>query len=267
MMVPPPVTPIPARLSRSCRVVRMMIDTGSPLSWPSCPLIRAMRPTAIRASCWRWARLRWSLSIWACDGVPRGAGFGIVGVAHPRCGVLGVDHLQHRPRFGGQVAAERDGSVGALSSGVETAGAVAFGVVGGGAVLVEQEQGQLGDVGEFFGSDADRGAHQVDLDLIPGPRVDETRQFGDRLADDLDVLGVDQPAGLGGGGRGQYRRQRLAGQRPSRSQQRGRGQSAVCFGGRDPPPDPEHVPPRFGTHLLRCRLGLQAGQDAVALGG
>ena len=54
---------------------------------------------------------------------------------------------------------------------------------------------------------------------------------------------------------------------PSWSQQRGLGQPAVRFGCRDPPPDREHVLPRLGAHLLRCRLGLQPGQHPVALGG
>ena len=80
----------------------------------------------------------------------------------------------------------------------------AFGVVGCGAVLVEQEQGQLGEVAEFLGSDADRGAHQVGLELLPGACVDEAGQFGDGLADHLDVLGGDLPAGRRGRGRGEH---------------------------------------------------------------
>ena len=142
-----------------------------------------------------------------------------------------------------------------------------FGVVGFGTVLVEQEQGEVGDVPEFFRSDTDRSAHQVDLDLVASLGVDETGQFVDGLTDDPDVLAVDQPEGLGGCGRREDWRHRLAGERLSRSQQSGLGQSAAGFGGRNAPAGREHVPPRLGTHLLGCRLGLQAGQQPVALGG
>ena len=65
-----------------------MIETGSPLSCPSSPLIRAIRPTATRASCWRWARLRWSLSIWACAGVPAVQGSGSSGLHMPGAAYL-----------------------------------------------------------------------------------------------------------------------------------------------------------------------------------
>ncbi len=58
IMVPPPVTPTPARDSRSCRVVRMMIEVGNPLCWPNSPDCRALRPIATSASCWRCARVR-----------------------------------------------------------------------------------------------------------------------------------------------------------------------------------------------------------------
>ena len=135
----------------------------------------------------------------------RGAGFGIGGVAHAGGGVLGEERFPPGPRFGGQFPGEGAVAVAALlRADGDPAFARAFGVVGCGAVLVEQEQGQLGELVEFLGSDAGRGADQVGLESVAGASVDEAGQFGDRLADDLDVLGGDLPAGLGGRGRGQY---------------------------------------------------------------
>ena len=47
----------------------------------------------------------------------------------------------------------------------EVAFACTFGVIGFGAVLIEQEQPQVGGLAQLFGSDADRDAHQVHLEL------------------------------------------------------------------------------------------------------
>jgi hypothetical protein len=47
------------------------------------PLIKAMRPTTTIASCCRWARLRWSLSICSCDGVPEVHGSASAGLHIP----------------------------------------------------------------------------------------------------------------------------------------------------------------------------------------
>ncbi len=101
-----------------------------------------------------------------------GAGFVIGGVAHPGRGVFGEDHLPHRPRLGGEVRAGRGHRVAALGGGGEVAFAVTFSVVGFGAVLIEQEQPQGGGLAQLFGSDADRDAHQVHLELRGGDGVD-----------------------------------------------------------------------------------------------
>jgi hypothetical protein len=138
-----------------------------------------------------------------------------------------------------------------------------FGVIGLGSVLVEQEQHAIGGVFELFRTGTDGKADQVDLELPTGGRVDETRQFVDGLADDLDVFTVDEPVGLGHRGGGQRRRQGRPGHRLPRRQQGGFGQPAIGLAGRDPPADREHLFPRFGAHLLRGGLGLQAGQQAV----
>ena len=94
-----------------------------------------------------------------------GAGFLVGGVAHAGCGVFGEDHFPHRPRFGGEVRTGRGHRVAALGGGGEVAFAFAFSVVGFGAVLIEQEQPQVGGLAQLFGSDAGRDAHQVHLEL------------------------------------------------------------------------------------------------------
>ena len=73
------------------------------------------------------------------------------------------------------------------------------------------------------------------------------------------------PAGLGGRGGRQHRRQRFTGQRASRPQVGGFGEAAVGVGRGDAPPDPQDVLPGFGAQLLGRGLGLQPGQRAVPL--
>ncbi len=191
------------------------------------------------------------MSIWACDGVPRGAGFGIGGIAHPGGGVLGEEHFPHRPRFRGQSPDDVDHRIGALLALGDSAFAGAFGVVGFGAVLIEQEQGEVGGVFEFFGADPDRGTDQINLELLPGGGIDEPGQSVDGFADDLDVFAVDQPVRHGHRGGSQHRRQRRAGHRLPRRQQGSFGQPAISFAAGDPPPHRQHLTPGFGTHLLR----------------
>ncbi|MDT5003648.1 MAG: hypothetical protein QOJ24_824 [Mycobacterium sp.] len=140
-------------------------------------------------------------------------------------------------------------------------------LVGFGAVLIEQEESPIGGVLEFLGADADGGAHEVDLDLREGGRVDEARHLAHGLADDLDMLAVDLPEGLSGGGRRQQRWQRFPGQRSARTQQCSLGQSPVGLGRRDAPPNREHIFPGLGAQLRWRGLGLQPRQQAVGLGG
>ena len=143
----------------------------------------------------------------------------------------------------------------------------AFGVVGFGSVLVEEEQGSVGVVLEFLGSDPDRGAHQVGFDLVAGEGVDRSRDALHRLAHHLDVFAVDQSVGLSERGARQHRLERFSGQCAAWSQLRCLVESAAGLAGRDSPPDRQHVAPGLGAHLLGGGLGLQAGQHAVALGG
>ena len=69
------------------------------------------------------------------------------------------------------------------AAGGDVAFAGAFGVVGFGAVLIEQEQPQLGGLAQLFGPDTDRDAHQVHLELSGGDGVDPARQALDGAAD------------------------------------------------------------------------------------
>ena len=77
-------------------------------------------------------------------------------VAHSGCGPLGEDRLINRPRFRGEIPFERGHLVRALRPLRHAAAALAFGVVGFGAVLIQQKQGALGLVLEFLGPQPDR---------------------------------------------------------------------------------------------------------------
>ena len=57
----------------------------------------------------------------------------------------------------------------------------------------------------------------------------------------------------------------MPGQRPAWAQLLGLVEPATGFAGRDPPPDRQHVAPGLGAHFLGRGLGLQPGQEAVAL--
>ena len=81
------------------------------------------------------------------------------------------------------------------------------------------------------------------------------------------MFGGDRPGALGGGGRGQHRGQRQPDQGAARPEFRGVGQPAAGLGDREPPPDAQHFVPGLGPQRSGGGLGLQPGQDAVALGG
>ncbi len=104
-----------------------------------------------------------------------GAGLLVIRVAHARGGELGEQHLPHRSSFGGQIRRQLRHRIPALLADTDPAFAGTFGVVGFGAVLVEQEQAQLGGVLEFFGAYPDRDPDQVGFELLAGHLVDESR--------------------------------------------------------------------------------------------
>ena len=76
---------------------------------------------------------------------------------------------------------------------------MAFGVVGFGAVLVEQEQSHLGGVAQFFGSDPGGRGDEVGFELVAVGGAYEGRHGGEGVAQHGDVVGGDQSGALGGG--------------------------------------------------------------------
>ena len=98
-------------------------------------------------------------------------------------------------------------------------------------------------------------------------KVDGVGQVVEERADDPDVLGPDQTLGLGGGGVGEFRGQRLPGQGAAGAEMSGILQTAVGVVPGDPQPLGDDGRDRGGTQLDGGGFGIQAGQDAVSGGG
>ncbi len=160
-----------------------------------------------------------------------GAGLVVVGVAHAWGGEFGEQDFPYGGGFGGEVGRQTGHRIAALCGDVDAAFAGAFGVVGFGSVLIEQEQSQFGGVFEFFGADPDRDADQVGFELLAGGGVEESGESVDRVAQHFDVVGVDQAGFNRGGDRGQYRGQGFTGQGTPRPQLGGLTQTAAGFCG------------------------------------
>lgn len=92
---------------------------------------------------------------------------------------------------------------------------------------------------------------QLGLDILPGLEVHEPGQLTEEPPQMLDVLGADQPLRLTTRKRGHRGRQRLAGQRGPRPQQRRLIQSAVRLRGGDPQPLRQHCRVIFGAQGYR----------------
>lgn len=195
----------------------------------------------------------------------RDAGALIVGIAHPGRPELREDRLVDGPRLGGQGGLELGHAIGPLRRLGHAAAPRAFGVVGCGAVLIQEEQPSVGVVLELLGADAHRSPDQIGLELTAGGDVDRRRDAFDRLAQHSHVLAVDHSVGLGDGRTFQEWLQRFAVQRLAGPQLGGVLEPAAGLGGRDPPPDRQHVTPGLGAHRPWRGLGLQAGQQPVAL--
>ncbi len=187
-------------------------------------------------------------------------------VAHSGCGPLGEDRLIDRPRFRGEIPFERGHLVRALRPLRHAAAALAFRVVGFGAVLIQQKQRPLGLVLEFLGAQPDRVSDEIDFDLRASQGVDRGRDAVHRLAHDLDVLTVDHPAGKRQRSARQHRLERFPDQRAARPQCRRLIQATTGLRCRDSPPERQHLTPGLGAHLLGRRLGLQTRQHAMTLG-
>ena len=191
---------------------------------------------------------------------PGGAGFGIVGVAHARRGVFGEDRLPHRRRLRSQVGPPLRHRIPTLPRFRQRTFPGAFGIVGFGPVLIEQEQLQLRGIAGGLRAGTTRDPHHVSLELLSGRSVDEPGQLVHDLADHLHMFGRDAPLRLRGGGRRQHRGQRLSGHRLPRRQQRRLTQPAVRLRTADPVADRQHVFPILRPHLHRRRLHPQPGQ-------
>ena len=87
------------------------------------------------------------------------------------------------------------------------------------------------------------------------------------VADHRDVIGADFPASLCGRGCRQLRFETLAGHGPTLPEPGGLGDPPAGIRSADSQPLRQHRPPRFGPHILRCRLGLQVRDQRVLESG
>ncbi len=90
--------------------------------------------------------------------------------------------------------------------------------------------------GHLVGAKVAGFAGQIGFGGFAGARVDRGGQMGHEAADHLDVPVADQAVALGGGGRGQRRRQRFPGERAPLAEVVGFGDAPVRFGFGDPQP-------------------------------
>ena len=270
--VPPPLTPTPARDSKSCRVVRMMIETGQPVELTQLARSsgRCARPRSARRA-WRWSRVRWSSSIWAWVGVPEVQGVSSAGLHMPGAAYLAKMASQVAHASGVSCPRMPIIAVGCLvcRRAVRACGRVR-------CRRVRVRPGRAGT--------GSRAAASVSS-LGPTPVASRARSTSnwaavvgstksgtlfDGLADDLDVFPGDRPGALGGRGGGQHRVQRLPDQGAPRPQGGGLGQSAPGFGGGDAPPGAQHLVPGLGAQLLggcaRPAVGPACGGTGWAVG-
>ena len=193
-------------------------------------------PAASRASWLRWAALRVSPWMAACEGVPLTQGSVVGGVAHAGCGQFREDRVEGGAGLGGQVAADRAHAVEVLVADGEAAasGAVDVGEVAVGVEAVGELVGQLGAVRRGGarrpgGPAALRPGRGSRCRRSPGSRCTEA-------ADHRDMAGTEVAVALRFGGRRQHRRQRFAVERPPLAQVGGFVDAPRCFGAGDPQP-------------------------------
>ena len=194
-----------------------------------------------------------------------GAGFGIVGVAHARGGVLGEDRLPDRPRFRGEVAG--DGII--PSRRCCPCDSRVCGRVRCRRVRGRPDRAGTGSArrrrASSLGPTPAARPDQVASIWSAGGRVDEGREGGHRRADHLDVFGGDRPgaraAAVAGstGASGSPIRCAAAPTRRPRA-------PAPSLGARQPPPDRVGRRSRTWPPTPRGGLGLQPGQHPVPSG-
>ena len=223
------------------------------------------RPIAIRASCWRWARVRWSVRA-RSPGSPSTHGVGSSGLHLPRAAAGAMTASKVARPSGSSRPVILLIAVGALRADGDPA---APGPVGVGEVAVGVQQGQQAGggraqpVGQLFTRDAGQGG----VGVVAGGEVDRVGQVVEELADDPDVFGPDQAFGLGGGGVGEFRRQRFPGQGAAGAEVSGVLEPAVGVVAGDPQAFGDGGGDRGGTQLDGGGFGVQAGQESDARRG
>ena len=242
MTVPPPVTPTPARLSRSCRVVRMMIDTGSPLSGRvvrssgRCARPRSGRRVGVGPGC--GDRCRSGLG----SGCREVQGSGSSGLHMPGAAYL-AKITSNTARASGVSSPLRVLLPPRRCWGPMVIPRVRLRSVSSGA-------------GPSWSSRNRVSSATSPSSLGPTPAAVRTRSASNwsrvpastkpgSLVIDLRITSTCSGVIARGPGRPRSPRARVPGvprvKCSSWSQQRGLGQPAVRFGAGDPPPDPEHV--------------------------
>lgn len=86
------------------------------------------------------------------------------------------------------------------------------------------------ELGELIGTEFGRLGRQLSLGVLTRLDVDGLGQLVEKPTDHRHVVGADRPVALGRRRGGQHRRQRLARQRPARTQVGGLSDPAAGFG-------------------------------------
>jgi hypothetical protein len=225
------------------------------------------RPIAVSASCWRWARVRVSRSTVCGVGFLVDADGFVGGVALAGHGPTGEHRFESGAGLGVEPAADLTHPVGLLLAQMDPPLAGAVLVVGGHLpVGVEQREQQRRGRPEFFRRVASGHRHEIGFGSVESLRIDEAGNLGEELAHLLDVVGADVAAGVGGGGVGPRRLQRLPAQRVAGSEVGGVGEAAAGVAGGDPQRGGQHVVVAAAPQCRGVGLG-QPGDQPVLVGG
>ncbi|OBF67953.1 hypothetical protein A5753_02710 [Mycobacterium sp. 852002-51971_SCH5477799-a] len=156
----------------------------------------------------------------------------VQGIAHSRSGKFRRDGFESGTRLRSKPAAQLQHAVGLLITQDQAAlpGAVLVAEVAVGVEAVGQDGGQLVTL---FGPILGAFGGEFGLRLLAGGSIYPAGQLVVELANDCDLTGPERAVSLRGRGGGQHRRQRFAGQSPSRTQVGGFSDAAGCLGAAD----------------------------------
>jgi len=188
-------------------------------------------------------------------------------VAHPGGTVFGQDRFDGRPRFGVEQPAQCRHAVGLLRSQPQEPFAGAFHVVGFGTVLIDRRGQPVGSLAQLLRTRRRSDRRQRPFGQLAHLWVHPPGQPVEKRSNDHHVSGAERAAGLGVGGGGQLRRQRLPAQCGARSEILCLAEPAADFLARDPKPLGEHAAQRLRAEFDRGRFPLQPGDDSVPDGG